>query len=207
MPIMTRMRDSMPVILFGLLIAFLITIVFEWGMDYLGIRGGQQDVVGKINGKKVTYKEFSELLKTLSDNAKAQTGQEPDETVSRQIREQAWQSIVNERLLGEEIQRLGITVSDKELRDWVFGENPPEDLRRNFTDSTGRFNKELYEQVLTNPNQYIQDPRGEDPNFGVKRLQEFEKALRQRRIQEKLQSVVASTVRVTPGEILQRYLD
>ena len=207
MPIMNRMRDGMPVILFGLLIIFLITIVFEWGMDYLGIRGGQQDVVGKINGKKVSYKEFSELIKTLSDNAKTQTGQEPDETMSRQIREQAWQSIVNERLLGDEIQRLGITVSDQELRDWVFGENPPEDLRRNFTDSTGRFNKELYEQVLTNPNQYIQDPRGEDPNFGAKRLQEFEKALRQRRIQEKLQSVVASSVRVTPGEVLQRYLD
>ena len=59
MPIMTRMRDSMPLILFGLLVAFLITIVFEWGMDYLGIRGGQQDFVGKVNGKKITYREFS----------------------------------------------------------------------------------------------------------------------------------------------------
>ena len=82
MPIMTRMRDSMPLILFGLLIAFLITIVFEWGMDYLGIRGGQQDFVGKVNGKKITYREFSELLKTMSDNAKSQSGQEPDEAMS-----------------------------------------------------------------------------------------------------------------------------
>ena len=45
MPIMTRMRESMPIILFGLLIAFLITIIFEWGMDYLGIRGGRQGEV------------------------------------------------------------------------------------------------------------------------------------------------------------------
>ena len=52
MPIMTRMRDSMPVILFGLLIAFLITIVFEWGMDYLGIRAEGQDTIGTINGKQ-----------------------------------------------------------------------------------------------------------------------------------------------------------
>jgi len=207
MPIMTRMRDSMPVILFGLLIAFLITIVFEWGMDYLGMSGGQQDTIGSINGKKISYKEFSELLKTLSDNAKAQTGQDPDEAMTTQLREQAWQSIVNERLIEDEVKRLGITVTDQELRDWVFGENPPEDLRRNFIDSTGRFNKELYEQVLMNPNQYIQDPQGEDPNFGVKRLQEFEKALRQRRIQEKLQSLVTSAVRVTEGEVHQRYLD
>jgi len=207
MPIMTRMRDSMPVILFGLLIAFLITIVFEWGMDYLGIRSGQSDTIGTINGKKVSYKEFSELLKNMSDNAKAQTGQEPDDATTAQLREQAWESIVNERLVNEEVKRLGITVSDQELTDWVYGDNPPEDLRKNFIDSTGRFNKEMYDQVLGNPNQYIRDPRGEDPNFGVKRLQEFEKQLRQRRIQEKLQSVIAAAVRVTDGELRQRFAD
>ena len=52
MPIMTRMRDSMPIILFGLLIAFVITIVFEWGMDYLGMRGGQSDVIGVVDGTR-----------------------------------------------------------------------------------------------------------------------------------------------------------
>jgi parvulin-like peptidyl-prolyl isomerase len=201
------MRDSMPVILFGLLIAFLITIVFEWGMDYLGMKGGQSDTIGKVNGHTITYKEFSEVLKNFSDNAKAQTGQEPDEAMMRQLRDQTWESILNERLIGEEVKRLGISVSDQELRDWVFGENPPEDLRKNFTDSTGTFNKELYEQVLANPNQYIQDPRGEDPNFGVKRLQEFERQLRLRRINEKLQSVVLSAVRVTEGELHQRFAD
>ncbi len=207
MPIMTRMRDSMPLILFGLLIAFLITIVFEWGMDYLGIRGGQQDFVGKVNGKKITYREFSELLKTMSDNAKSQSGQEPDEAMTRELRDQAWQSIVNERLVAEEVKRLEITVSDQELRDWVFGDNPPQELRRNFTDSTGNFNREMYEQVLTNPNQYIQDPSGRDPNFGVKKLADFEKMLRQQRIQAKLQSLILASVRVTDGELMQRFAD
>ena len=63
----------------------------------------------------------------------------------------------------------------------------------------------MYDQVLANPNQYIQDPRGEDQNYGVKRLQEFEKSLRQRRIQEKLQSVVSSAVRVSEGELRQKF--
>ena len=51
MPIMTRMRESMPVVLFGLLILFVVMIVFEWGMDYLGIRGARNDAVGAINGE------------------------------------------------------------------------------------------------------------------------------------------------------------
>ena len=205
---MTRMRDSMPVILFGLLIAFLITIVFEWGMDYLGIKGGGgQDFVGKVNGKKVTYREFSDLLKTMTDNAKAQSGQEPDESMSRELRDQAWQSIVTERLVADEVKKLGIVVSDQELRDWVFGDNPPQELRRNFTDSTGNFNREMYEQVLTNPNQYIQDPNGRDPNYGVRKLADFEKMLRQQRVQAKLQSLVFASVRVTDGELRQRFAD
>ncbi|HTO94635.1 MAG TPA: SurA N-terminal domain-containing protein, partial [Bacteroidota bacterium] len=201
------MRDSMPVILFGLLIAFLITIVFEWGMDYLGIRGGQSDWVGKVNGKKVTYREFSELVKNLSDNTKAQTGQEPDEAGSRELRDQAWQTIVTERLVSEEVARLGITVSDQELRDWVFGDNPPAELRRNFTDSSGNFNREMYEQVLANPNQYIQDPRGQDPNYGLRKIQDLEKMLRQQRTQAKLQSLILASVRVTDGELMQRFAD
>ncbi|HTY60541.1 MAG TPA: peptidylprolyl isomerase, partial [Bacteroidota bacterium] len=186
----------------------LITIVIEWGMDYLGIKGGGgQDFVGKVNGKKVTYREFSDLLKTMTDNAKAQSGQEPDESMSRELRDQAWQSIVTERLVADEVKKLGIVVSDQELRDWVFGDNPPQELRRNFTDSTGNFNREMYEQVLTNPNQYIQDPNGRDPNYGVRKLADFEKMLRQQRVQAKLQSLVFASVRVTDGELRQRFAD
>ena len=207
MPIMTRMRESMPIILFGLLIAFLITIIFEWGMDYLGMSGGGQDVVGSVNGKKITYKDFSELLKTLSDNQKTQSGKEPDESQLKQLREQVWQTIVTQDLVEKEINRLGLTVTDQELVDWVRGDNPPEDLRRNFVDSTGQFRKDLYEQFLSNPNQFIRDPEGREQDYGTRWLADYEKNLRQRRLQEKLQSIILASVRVPEGEVRQRFMD
>jgi peptidyl-prolyl cis-trans isomerase D len=207
MPIMTRMRESMPIILFGLLIAFLITIIFEWGMDYLGIRGGRQDIVGSVDGKKISYKEFSELLKTFSDNQKAQTGKEPDEDQLKQLRDQVWQTLVTQQLVDEQIKRLGLTVTDQELVDWVRGDNPPEDLRRNFVDSTGQFRKDLYEEFLSNPNQFIRDPEGREQDYGTRWLADYEKSLRQRRLQEKLQSIILAAVRVPEGEVLQRFMD
>lgn len=207
MPIMTRMRDSMPVILFGLLIAFLITIVFEWGMDYLGLRSGRQDLVGSINGRKVNYQEFSELVKSYADQQKAQTGQDPTEDQLRQIRDQVWQSLVTQELIQEQIRHLGLTVSDQEIVDLVRGDNPPEDLRRYFVDSTGQFQREQYDQFLNNPNQFIRDPNGSDPNFGSRWLADYEKNLRQRRLQEKLQSLITASVRLSEGELLQRYRD
>ena len=207
MPIMTRMRESMPIILFGLLIAFLITIIFEWGMDYLGMSGGGRDVVGSVDGKKITYKDFSELLKTLSDNQKTQTGKEPDETQLKQLREQVWQTIITQHLVEKEINRLGLTVTDQELVDWVRGENPPDDLRRQFIDSTGQFRKDLYDEFLSNPNQFIRDPEGVAQDYGTRWLADYEKNLRQRRLQEKLQSIILATVRIPEGEVRQRFME
>jgi parvulin-like peptidyl-prolyl isomerase len=207
MPIMTRMRESMPYVLFGLLIAFLITIVFEWGMDYLGIQTRSSDVVGKVNSRKITYKEFSDLVKVYSDNQRAQTGVEPDETQMVQLRDQVWQMMVTQTLVEEEIERMGITVTDDELREWVRGDNPPDDLRRNFLDSTNTFRRDIYDRFLNNPNEFLRDPEGNDPNYGTRWLVQFESNLRQRRAQEKLQSVVFAAIQVTEGEILNRFTD
>ncbi len=207
MPIMTRMRDSMPVILFGLLIAFLITIIFEWGMDYLGTRGGGQDTIGKVNGKKISYKEFAELLKNVTDSQKSENDPELDDQRQKQARDQVWQTLVTQELVNEQIKKLGITVTDHELVDWVHGDNPPDDLRRNFVDSTGKFRRDIYDQFLANPNQMLRDPRGVDNDYGTRWLAEYEKGLRERRLQEKLQSILLASVRVGEGEVLQSYLD
>ena len=207
MPIMTRMRDSMPVILFGLLIAFLVMIVFEWGMDYLGLRTGRGDVIGSINGKKITYREFSELLKNYTDMQRKQDGSELSEAQLKQARDQVWQTILTQYLVEDEVKRLGIKVSDQELVTWVHGDNPPENLRRLFIDSTGQFNRNLYEQFLRNPNQFLRDPEGSDQNYGTRWLAKFETSLRTQKQSEKLQSLMIASVRVTDGEVRQRFME
>lgn len=209
MPIMTRMRESMPAILFGLLIAFLVTIIFEWGMDYLGLTSGrgQHTVIGSVNGKDITFQEFSELVRAVSENQRQQSNVEPDETQMQQTRQQVWDQLITQHLIDEQIKKLGLTVSDQEIVDWVRGDNPPEDLKRNFIDSTGTFRREVYEQFLRDPNQFIRDPKGNDPAYGTKWLADYEKNLRQRRLQEKLQSLITASVRVSEGEVRRRFHD
>jgi parvulin-like peptidyl-prolyl isomerase len=186
----------MPIVLWGLLAFFLITIIFEWGM---GLGGGQgcnnhPNEVGAVNGKTISYKEFTDLLKVYSDNQKAQTGVEPDDNQLRGLREQVWQAIVTQHLVDEQIKKLGLTVTDAELRDWARGDNPPQMLTRNFIDSAGQFNRQAYEQA-------INDPRNRDI------LSQVEPELRKQRLSEKLQSVVLATVRVPEGDVVQRYMD
>ncbi len=185
----------MPLILIGLVITFLITIVFEWGMDYLGIKGGgRHDYVGIIDGKKISYQEFSDLVKRASDNQKQQTGQDPDDDMLRQIRDQVWNSLITQVLVEQAAKNAGITVTGQEIVDWVRGDNPPAFLVQQFKDSTGRFNREAYESA-------INDPRNKDIWVQV------EQALRQQRLVDKVQSLVMSSVRATPGEIRDRFID
>src|SRR3970040_653503 len=67
MPIMTRMRDNMPTILLILVVAFIAMIVFEWGMDYLGLKSRSSTVIGEINGQKIYYSEFADLVRSASE--------------------------------------------------------------------------------------------------------------------------------------------
>jgi peptidyl-prolyl cis-trans isomerase D len=194
MPVMTRMRDSMPVILIGLVIAFLLTIVFEWGMDYLGLQSKQINHVGAINGRKVTYEEFTELVRQASENQRAQTNNEPDENQMAQIRDQVWNNLVNQTLIEGEMRRMGISVTDQEIYDWVHGSNPPQFLRQQFTDSVGVFDRAAYDNA-------IQNPQNREVWVTVERV------LRQQRSQEKLQGLLFASVRATEPEIFQRFAD
>ena len=194
MPVMTKMRDNMPVILIGLIVVFLFSIMFDWGMDYLGYKGSGKDVIGEIDGKEIRYQEFSEMVQKQIESQKQQSGTEPNENTIRQIREQVWNNFVTQFLLEKEAERLGISVTDQEVVDWVRGANPPEFLMQQFRDSLGKFNRTSYESALN-------DQRNKD--IWV----EVEKNLRQQRLFEKVQSIVLATVRVTPGEVLQRFGD
>lgn len=187
------MRNNMPVILIGLVLVFIITIVFEWGMDYLGI-SRRSDAVGKIEGRKISYQEFSELVRQQTEQYKQQSKQEADENALRQIRDQVWNNLVTQALLERETKKAGITVSDQEIIDWVRGENPPEFLVQQFRDSTGQFRRDSYESALN-------DPRNRE--IWVK----VEKALREQRMAEKMQSIVFSSIRISQGEIKDRFID
>lgn len=192
MSIMTKMRENMAGIFAVFAFMFIIYIVFDWGMDYLGQqRNPTGDVIGEVNGRPIHINEFSELLQNLFE---AQGREDVDDQLSMQLREQAWTMLVNQILLEQEIEKFGVKVTDQEIIDWVYGENPPEFLVRQFRDSAGTFNRAAYEAA-------IRDPQ----NRAV--WVQIEKALRQQRAQEKFQSVLQAAVRVSEREVYDRFLE
>jgi len=108
-------------------------------------------IVGEINGKKISYIDFENKVKEVVEAQRAQMkGKDAENIKENVIRDQVWENYVNEMLLQSKAEETGISLDAEVISDIVFN-SPPEELRKPFTDSAGRFNRELYVKIVTNP--------------------------------------------------------
>ncbi len=200
MPIMTKMRDNMPAILIGLAVLFIAMIVFEWGMGITNRSGGQyqSSAVGKVNGEEITYQQFEKVLQNMVDQYKSNSKQDPDDQTMEQLRDQVWQSLVNQILIEQTARNLGIVVTDQEIQDWVFNdpEALPDVIKKNFEDSTGQVNRQILEAAR-------QSDRPEVVQFW-KSVQEY---LKEQRLQEKIQSRLYSALRIPESALQMQFAE
>lgn len=196
MPLMTDIRNNLSKLFAVLAVFFIAYMVLDWGMDLTGRKGrqGNMEIVGEVDGKEIDYRNFSEAVRKTLESQKRQSGADADDETERQVRSQVWNQMVDQILFEREIQKLGIKVTDQEIIDWVQGPNPPEMLVNQFKDSTGTFRRDAYYAAM-------RDPQNRQAWVQVEEL------LRQQRLQDKLQSLLLASVRVSESDIRQRYID
>lgn len=132
------------------LVIFIVMLAFENGGSLFR---GQSTTIGEVNGETVDFQNFSALLDQQTQMMEAR-GMATGEMAAQQANEQAWNQEIVRILLGQEAEKLGITVGKKELNDLLLGANPPQELRQAFTDpQTGQYNgamaAEQFKQVRT----------------------------------------------------------
>jgi parvulin-like peptidyl-prolyl isomerase len=199
MALMTQIRNNLSTAFAVFAGLFIVYIVLDWGMDFTGRKSrgmmGSSEALGEVNGKEISYQYFSEMVKRAEDNQKKQTKTtDLDEETDRQIRSQVWEQVLDETLLDQEIHRLGITVTDQEIRNVLQGPNPPDFLVQQFRDSTGTFRRDAYTQAM-------RDPRNKDVWIQVEDL------VRQTQQRTKLQSLLTAAVGISEGEVKEAYMN
>jgi len=165
--------------------------------------------VAKINGDKITLADFERRVR---DVVEAQRQQNPNQEIDDEtIRQQVFDEMVNEVLRKQESAKLGVVVTAQQIVD-VMVINPPEQLQF-FKDSTGRFDKRLYQDLVTNPDRMgellaAQKVPQEEIDRQVaqwkKTLFDIEDGLRSQMLQQTLASAVgasASVPSVTAAEV------
>ncbi len=194
MAIMHRMRQNTKIILMILVFAFVLTIIFSWGMG--GFEGGKakQGVIAEVNGDEISAKEFYESYQQQLEAYRQRTGSEPQGFQLQQLENQVYEQMIQREIINDVIERIGIKVTEEEIAEALWN-NPPDILRNNpnFQDSTGAFDMQKYQAVLNNPaadefwNSVIQYLRGTMP------VQKFAKLLQ------------VSSINVTDTDVLLAY--
>jgi len=121
------------------LLGFILTDYFQ-AKNRMG--PGNSTTLGSVNGKKIDWANFETRLKTMNDQAQAQAqqqGREFTDADSHQNNERLWNQDVEEIIMTSEFNKLGIDVGKKEFNDWLFGQDPPADLKQRFSDQQGNY--------------------------------------------------------------------
>ncbi|WP_207511258.1 peptidylprolyl isomerase [Longitalea luteola] len=149
MSVIQTIRDKAAWIIIGAialaLIAFIVQDALQGGGG--GLFRGNNTTLGKVNGTSIDVRDFEQRYKMAEENYRAQNYPVNDQ-LRNQIRESLWNEFVEDALMADEYAKLGIAISDKEVGDILYGANPPQMLRQQFTDSTGVYNAQMAYQAI-----------------------------------------------------------
>ena len=159
-------------ILYGVLAGLFIL----WGVGAVG--GQRMDVVARVGGQPISRRDVERATAALQRRFE---GMPPEVVRSLNLRERALDGLIEDVLVRQEAERLGIRVTEAELIEAI--------TRMPEFQEDGRFSRERVEAVL----RYQRD-RGE-----------FEDQLRRSILFQRLQSLVTDGVHVSDGEVEERY--
>ncbi len=150
---MRTMRENTKVIMLITAIAFVGLMVFEWGMDLSGrssaqVSGGE---IGRINGEAVSYEEFIRVYNALYDQQRRLQDGAVTAAQARQIEDAAWEQLVMDRLIAQEIERRGLRASAEEVTQAARYAPPPEFYSNELFQTDGQFDLQKYQQFLASP--------------------------------------------------------
>ncbi len=98
--------------------------------DFLGGGGGRTKKmkdyyeIAEIGGRSISYQEYDERLQNLIEIYKLSGTTNITEEMSESIREDIWNKMIMEEILGEEFNNIGLGVSAEEVESMVLGDEP-----------------------------------------------------------------------------------
>lgn len=122
---------SMALALGGFILMDIVSNVQRYGQ-------GDANTVGKVNGKEIGYRDFSEYEKLVYSNARNNT---------YQVRQQIWDYFVENELVRDEAEKIGLGVSKDELLDLQFGDNLSTVIQQRFAGATGQVDRQQLAQI------------------------------------------------------------
>lgn len=145
--LMKTMRDNTKWIMLVTALAFVALMVFEWGMDITGISGGGMEL-GRVGGTPVTNDMYQSTYRNLYDQVSRSQAEPVTSQQNREVEDAAWDEVVNQILISQELERRGIRVTDDEIRQAALFAPPPGFQQERAFQTDGQFDLSKYQQFI-----------------------------------------------------------
>ena len=194
-----RKRGVTLVIIIGLgLFAFIAEEAFR---SCEATKNQQRQQVGEVLGNKINVQEFQALVDEYQEVIKMTQGRDNlSEEELNQVKDQVWNQFVNDQLISNEAEKLGLTVTDEELQNILKeGTNPM--LRQSpfVNQQTGRFDVTMLTKFLGEYKKNAGNPQLSESYERIYKYWQFiEKQLRSQTLAQKFQGLLVGSLLSNP---------
>ncbi|MFN8586513.1 MAG: SurA N-terminal domain-containing protein [Candidatus Eisenbacteria bacterium] len=182
-----------------LIVTIATVVTFLLGFSFFGSMGGNGSSraratgeYGSVNGEKVTTSMWQNALAVALENYRQRFNTEPADRDLRSVQQQAWRSLVNQRLLAQEAQKAGLTVSDNDVVVGMRTSPPNAVFMSQAFQTDGKFDPQKYQMALG------------DPRINWK---PFEDQVREELPVRRLQERLMSSLKLSEGELREAFMD
>ena len=196
-----RSKGPLLVVVIGLAL-----FAFIAGDAWKVLQPHQSQDAGEVNGETISAQDYQALVEEYTEVVKFSSGMNAlSDEQTNQIKDQVWQTYVNNKLIEKEAKKLGLTVSKAEIQSIIDAGVHPMLQQTPFRNQvTGAFDKDMLKKFLVDyskmnkaqmPSQYA-----EYYDSMYKFWSFIEKSLVQARLQEKYQSLITKSLFSNPVE-------
>ena len=189
-----RNRGKILIATVGLALFAFIAEEFVRSLTYTQTESRQR--IGKIYGEKINVQEFNAQVEEYTDVVKFTQGTNTltDDQISM-FRDQVWQTLVNDKLMQHECEKLGITVTDAEMQDIINNGRNPMLAQTPFRTQQGTFDVNALKQFLNQYNEVMTNPQlSSEYKEQFQQMNNYwkfiEKTIRRQVLNEKYQSLL-----------------
>ena len=147
-----KMRENTKVVLWILVLAFIGTIVFSWGMGgFSTVQKDTNSTVAVINGEKVELQRYDQIVRNRLQREEQQNNAPTDENTIREARRNSWNDLLNLTLERQLTEEVGYDCSDEEVSDRILYAPPAWVTRDSSLQTAGAFDTLKWHDFLRNP--------------------------------------------------------
>ena len=146
-----RQRKKILAIVIG---AALLAFIIEVGIEAIG-RSGGNSAAAKVGNEKIDIMAFQRRVEQEAALDQQSNQQQQMDAATRQ--QQVLEEMINEKLLEQEYEKLGITVSDREISELTIGKNPAPAVMQFAQQVGAKSPAELYDFIMNPSKQGVQE--------------------------------------------------